>query len=347
MIRATTAARHGIIFFVVAACSPAASTPPAPVNVIAVEQTSGTNALLIAISPVSENVVWASGTAGTWVRTLDGGATWQTGRVPGADSLQFRDVHAVDATTAWLLSIGNGEQSRIYHTTDGGKTWALQFTNPDPKAFFDCFDFWDARHGIAVSDAVDGRTVMIETTDGGAHWSLLPSTPSALDGEGSFAASGTCLVVRSGGHAWNSAGTPMARLLHTANYGRSWTVDTIPLTAISSVAFRDLQHGIVLGTDSSAATAATIDGGKTWLRGGPPPFGQGVYGGVFVIGARIPTVVAVGPGGLAWSQEDLDRPIGTTWTVINNNIYWSVGFASPRAGWAVGARGRITKLSGF
>jgi hypothetical protein len=67
-----------------------------------------------------------------------------------------------------------------------------------------------------------------------------------------------------------------------------------------------------------------------------------VYGGAIVPGAKPPAVVAVGPGGLAWSRDD-----GATWTVINNNIYWSVGFASPRAGWAVGARGRITKLSGF
>jgi photosystem II stability/assembly factor-like uncharacterized protein len=331
-----------LILFLLAACSPPAPAPPAPADITAVEQTSGTSALLIAISPVNENVVWASGTAGTWVRTVDGGATWETGRVPGADTLQFRDVHAVDAQTAWLLSIGNGDQSRIYHTKDGGRTWALQFTNPDPAAFFDCFDFWDARRGIAVSDAVNGRTVMIQTTDGGAHWTPVASTPPALEGEGSFAASGTCLITRPGGHAWNAAGTPIARLLHTMDYGRSWTVDTIPLTAISSVAFRDDRHGIVLGTDSSAATASTRDGGKTWVRGGAPPFGRGVYGGVYVPGARTPVVVAVGPGGLAWSADD-----GASWTVINNNVYWSVGFASPRAGWAVGARGRITKLSGF
>ena len=49
-----------------------------------------------------------------------------------------------------------------------------------------------------------------------------------------------------------------------------------------------------------------------------------------------------GPGGLAWSRDD-----GANWTLINNNNYWSVGFASPRAGWAIGTRGRITKLSGF
>ncbi len=67
-----------------------------------------------------------------------------------------------------------------------------------------------------------------------------------------------------------------------------------------------------------------------------------MYGGVFVTGARAPTVVAVGPGGSAYSRD-----AGATWTAINSNAYWSVGFATPNAGWAVGPRGRITRLSGF
>jgi photosystem II stability/assembly factor-like uncharacterized protein len=134
----------------------------------------------------------------------------------------------------------------------------------------------------------------------------------------------------------------MARLLHTADYGRTWSVDTIPLSGIASVSFRDLVNGIVLGSDSTAATASTHDGGRTWERGGPPPFPGGVYGGVYVPGARRPTVVAVGPGGSAYSRDD-----GATWIAIDGNAYWSVAFASPRAGWAVGPRGRITRLGGF
>ncbi len=326
------------------ACAGATPAPPTPINITAVEQTSGTTSLLIGISPVDEQVVWASGVRGTWVRTTDGGATWSHGVVPGGEFLQFRDVHAVDANTAWLLSAGTADTARIYHTRDGGTTWTLQHTNPDAKGFYDCMDFWDPRRGLVIGDAVDGATVVLSTTDGGAHWARLPTStlPGALPGEGSFAASGTCLITRPGGHAWIAAGTPMARLLHTPDYGRSWTVDTIPLSAISSVAFRDDRHGIVLGTDSSAATASTSDGGQTWIRGGPPPFGQGVYGGIFVRGARTATVVAVGPGGLAWSRD-----AGTSWTVVNNNVYWTAGSASPGAVWAMGGRGRITKLSGF
>src|SRR5262245_40210634 len=179
-------------------------------EIVRTEQTSGTNALLIAVSPVNENVVWVSGSLGTWLRTTDGGATWQSGRVPGADSLQFRDVHAVDANTAYLLSIGNGDQSRIYKTTDAGENWTLQFTNTEPQGFYDCFDFWDANRGIVIGDAIDGKIAMLTTMNGGQSWTRVPAEalPPAPPGEGSFAASGTCLETQPGGHVWIVASHP-------------------------------------------------------------------------------------------------------------------------------------------
>ncbi len=59
-----------------------------------IEQESGTRVLLQAISPVDEQVVWVSGHGGTFVRTTDGGLNWSARVVPGADTLQFRDVEA-------------------------------------------------------------------------------------------------------------------------------------------------------------------------------------------------------------------------------------------------------------
>lgn len=117
------------------------------------DQPSGVSARFRGISAVSDRVAWASGSGGTIVRTSDGGATWQRLAVPNAEKLDFRDIDAVSDDTAYALSIGNGESSRIYKTTDAGKTWTLQFTNTDPKAFFDAMAFWDAERGIAFSDA--------------------------------------------------------------------------------------------------------------------------------------------------------------------------------------------------
>jgi len=327
------------------------------------EQVSGTRALLIAVSAVNDDVAWVGGTLGTWVRTTNGGTTWTTGRVPGADSLQFRDVHAVSADVAYLLSIGDGPQSRIYKTRDGGATWTEQFRNADPKGFYDCFDFWDAERGVAIGDALGGTTgdslgaemVVLITSDGGQSWIRVPPSrlPAAAAGEGSFAASGTCVETGADGRAWIVMNTPVrSRLIRTADYGRTWAVGTLPITThegsgTQSVAFRDARNGIVLGGGyavqaGDALVATTSDGGASWRVRTSPPLKVGFWGGAYVPGARTPTVVGVGPNGAMYSRDE-----GASWVPIDSANYWSVGFASPRAGWAVGTQGRITKLSGF
>jgi photosystem II stability/assembly factor-like uncharacterized protein len=99
-------------------------------------QISGTTQGLIAVSPVNERVVWASGRGGTYVVTTNGGQTWRAGVVPGAEELQFRDVQGVSDKVAYLLSIGsNPTDFRIYKTEDGGATWTIQFRNQKPKRF--------------------------------------------------------------------------------------------------------------------------------------------------------------------------------------------------------------------
>src|SRR5215471_17917135 len=77
-------------------------------------QSSGTTARLRGVSAVNPTVAWASGSDGVYLKTTDGGETWRAATVPGAESLDFRDVHALDDRTAWLMSIGTGESSRIY-----------------------------------------------------------------------------------------------------------------------------------------------------------------------------------------------------------------------------------------
>lgn len=343
----------------IAACLAACAPPPAapaPRDVRREAQASGTRALLIAVSAVSDRVAWASGTQGTWLRTEDGGTTWQGGRVPGADSLQFRDVHGVDARTAYLLSIGNGTQSRIYKTNDGGASWQLQFTNAEPDAFYDCMDFWSPTRGLVVGDAVGTEMRVLRTTDGGAHWDLVPPSelPPAPAGEGSYAASGTCLVTRPGGHAWIAAADSLrSRVVHTHDFGRTWASHDLPITSragsgAQSVAFHDARRGLALAGGTTARSgdanvAVTGDGGSRWEAAGVLPLASGAWGGVAIPGSTDGRrYVAVGPSGAAWSRDE-----GASWTVLDSTNYWGVGAASADAVWAVGARGAITRFSGF
>ena len=319
------------------------------------DQTMTTAVRFQAVHALSAQVAWISGTRGTWARTLDGGANWETGTVPGADSLEFRDVHAAGADTAWLMSAGNGGFSRIYRTTDGGRNWALQFLNQEPRAFFDCISFWDARRGVAVSDAVEGSFVVIRTVDGGDNWERVPieALPSAVPGEGMFAASGTCLVTQGQNHAWFGTGAGrIARVVRTTDGGATWAdaltpiVQDTPTAGIMSLVFFDAQHGMALGGDLAIAddktdnVAVTTDGGATWsLARGRPTFPGAVYGGA-AVPTREGAVVAVGPKGASWTWNG-----GTAWAALSEDNFWSVGIAPDGTGWMVGPGGKVVRIS--
>lgn len=342
----------GLLVLLLSAC--ASDTPPSepPTAPTLTRQTTGTDVLFVGISPADAQTVWLSGTRGTVARTTDGGSTWTVTTVPGADSLQFRDVHAVDSTTAYVLSIGSGAASRIYMTTDGGATWTLQFQNEVPDAFYDCMGFWDATHGIAFSDAVDGTFPVIVTRDGGATWTRVPAEalPAALPGEGSFAASGTCLTTHGDSTAWFGTGaSTTARVFKTTDRGQTWRVTETPLVSdstsgIASLTFRDDLNGAALGGDIAAPNAhtdnvaITTDGGRTWTLAGRPEMAGAVYGSAFVPDVSPSTLVAVGPGGV-----DLSTDNGETWRTIDTETHWSVAF-SGRTGWAVGPEGRVTRI---
>ncbi|MDA0313312.1 MAG: hypothetical protein O2992_14520 [Gemmatimonadetes bacterium] len=317
-------------------------------------QSSGTEALLQAVSPVSAAVVWVSGHGATFARTLDGGEKWTASTVAGADGLQFREVAAFDTTTAYLMSAGTGELSRIYRTDDGGTTWALQHTAEDAEAFFDCMDFWTPERGLVYGDEVDGFPFILSTTDGGAHWTRVPAAglPAALDGEGGFAASGTCLVTGENGAAWIATGNgERARVLSTHDFGASWTAVDAPVVGGSSAGLATVQMGAAglgialggrIGQDSvrTENVMITSDGGVTWQPGGPLAMEGPVYGSALVPDRIGRLVVAAGPRGLVWSED-----LGQTWAVGDTLSYWAVVFVGREAGWAVGPRGRITKLS--
>src|ERR1043166_7905265 len=83
-------------------------------------QTSNSTASLRGVHAVTATIVWASGTKGTVLRTIDGATTWESRAIAGAADLDFRAVWAFDEKIAFAMSAGTGEKSRIYKTTDGG-----------------------------------------------------------------------------------------------------------------------------------------------------------------------------------------------------------------------------------
>jgi len=320
-------------------------------------QNSGTDNQLMAISPVSPLVAWASGVNGTYTITRDGGQTWHPGVVPGAEGLQFRDVEAISGQEAYLLSIGNGGDSRIYHTVDGGRSWELQFKNRTEAAFYDCFAFWGPDRGLVMSDAVDGRFPVRRTTNGRFWIDIGDKLPAAQSGEAAFASSGTCVATQGDDRAWiATGGADKARILATTDGGNTWNeyrtpiVQGTPASGVFSVAFRDAQHGILAGGDLERETrmrnvAVTSDGGKTCTLATNAPFPGTVYGLSYTSGHDLGPgnrgVVITGPTGAAYSPDE-----GATWTRLAGvRDYWAVAFATAHVGWLVGTEGRILKIT--
>jgi photosystem II stability/assembly factor-like uncharacterized protein len=265
-------------------------------------------------------------------------------------------VDAVDARTAHVLSIGPGEASRIYKTTDGGTTWTLQFQNHDPKAFYDARAVWDAERGLVVGDSVAGRFAVLRTVDGGRNWVAVPAAglPPALPGEGAFAASGTSVAVRGTRHAWIGLGatTGPARVLRTVDAGVTWAVSATPVPAgptagIFSIAFRDALHGIIVGGDYKKETQAlsnaalSDDGGATWTLVRPPGLGGFRSAVTYVEAVGLRRALAVGPSG---GDQSLDG--GQRWAPLTADGFHAVAFArGGTVGWAVGEGGRVARIN--
>ncbi|MET9569773.1 oxidoreductase [Streptomyces virginiae] len=315
---------------------------------------TGKTARFRGLSAVSRSTAWVAGSKGTVLRTLDGGRSWQDVSPPGAvaEGLELRDVEAFDARRAVALSIGEGEASRVLRTEDGGATWTETFRNPDPRAFYDCLTFFDARHGLAMSDPVDGKFRILSTDDGGRHWRVLPGDgmPEALPGEAGFAASGQCLVSAGPRDVWlATGGGASARVLHSADRGRTWRVaeSTVPAgdpaRGVFALAFRDRTRGLAVGGDyrtgqaSPQAAAVSSDGGRSWRQATTPPpaYRSGAAWYPYSGG----TALAVGPTG-----TDVTTDGGRTWRPLDEGSFDTVDCAADTGCWAAGEKGRVARL---
>jgi photosystem II stability/assembly factor-like uncharacterized protein len=339
---------------------------------------TGSTARLRGVSAVNHKVAWASGSLGTVLRTVDRGATWASVGPPGTAALQFRDIEAFGRNRAVILSIGNGGDSRVYWTEDGGAHWTLGFQNPDPNAFYDCMAFFDRKHGLALSDPVNGKFRIISTSDGGKSWSVVNADmPPALPDEFAFAASGQCLVTvddqhghggkhkgkgqdkkwgkythhghggKKGDEAWfATGGGAQSRVFRTKDGGETWKVSATPIpsnatSGIFALAFRDAKHGLAVGGDFNDPPVTPNHMALT-SDGGKTWTTVTNAPNRYRSGAHWiddRAALVVGPSG---SNVSFDR--GLNWQQFDTGSFDTVDCAHRHACWAAGVNGRVAYL---
>jgi photosystem II stability/assembly factor-like uncharacterized protein len=305
------------------------------------------------LSPVSTKIVWVSGTGGTVLRTTTSGSSWMNVSPSlspeNATAFEFRDIQAWSAKVAVILSIGEGNASRIYLTHDGGKSWKPTFINNEPAAFYDCMAFENKKHGLAMSDPVNGKFRLIETWDGGASWTIVDPAgiPAALTGEFGFAASGTCIEAAAGRWYIASGGVDPGRI-YRSDDGEHWKVSNSSIAGdaaagVFSVRFRDAKNGIAVGGDYEKPagnvniSSWSQDGGATWTSS--RSFPAGYRSGVSWIPGRRETAVAVGTTG-----SDITVDGGKHWRTIGNGTFDAVECVGRHVCWASGSKGRVARL---
>lgn len=317
-----------------------------------VQVDSPTRVSLRGVSTVSDKIVWAGGAEGTLLRSTDGGKSFTRLHIPDSEKMEFRDLEAIDAQTCSVMVAG--QPARFYHTSDGGQSWTVAYEHPSEQAFFDAMAFWDDQRGIAFSDAVDGRLVIVSTRNGGRTWDLhTPElSPPVSAEEHGYAASGTCLTVGENGQVWIGLGGPSStgnsRVLYSSDFGQHWRAGTTTLAGsesagVFSLHFLDSDRGVAVGGDyrdtSSAQSVISVteDGGKTWgtpkdhqLRGFRSCIVESLIGDESLL-------LCCGPDGCDFSIDG-----GRRWQALEGDGYHAMDFAGT-AGWAVGADGRIAR----
>jgi len=250
-------------------------------------------------------------------------------------------------------SVGNDNKSHIYKTTDAGKSWSTQYSDPRSAFFLDGLVCRSEKICFAISDPIDGKFPILHTEDG-ELWSELPakSLPSALPTEGLFAASNSSLFLC--GPSQNdilfATGGPAARVFHSSDDAHTWTVATTPILSgnpaagIFSIAC-DGQTVVAVGGDyrnpttTKSVAAYSHDLGATWHLADQAP--AGYRSAVSAVPSRISTTwVAVGTTGTDVSSDN-----GAHWTPLTHENANAVLALAQHLAITAGPKGTITQLN--
>ena len=310
--------------------------------------TQGQPTSIRGLSVPNDSTVWASGSKGYVAKSVDGGQSFSWLLVSGYEERDFRDIEAVDSSTAIIMAVA--EPAIILKTTDGGKSWNKVFEDSTKGMFLDAM-YFKGNQGVVVGDPIDGKVFLAQTSDLGNTWTILKEGNECSklnEGEAFFASSGSNIIQYSGMQDRRKrifvSGGKISRLFLDE------TCHILPLqqgqsSTGSNALDMSTSHrkGIVVGGDFSrdkiSDSTAVLFSLKKRINFSIPKIPlHGYRSSVAYISNK--KIIACGTSGV-----DLSTNGGKTWKLINEGSFHVV--KKSRAGTAVffaGAKGRIGKL---
>ena len=255
---------------------------------------------------------------------------------------EFRSI-AQTEKYVFILNVGN--PALLYKISKEDLSYVLVYQENHEKVFYDSMQFWNEKEGIAIGDPIEDSFSVITTRDGGVSWQKMPSDrlPHLEDGEAAFAASNTNIVINDN-TTWLVSGGNKARVFHSIDKGKSWSVVETPIvqgkkmTGIFTADFYNSSVGFISGGNYEVLNqnfdnkAVTHDGGKTWklvaqnqgfgyascVQYIPNSHGKGL------ISVGISGIYYSDDGGSSWNKWSTDSSLYTI-RLLNENIAIAAG----------------------
>lgn len=305
---------------------------------------SGRQCSLRGLSVVSDQVIWASGSKGTVVRSTNGGNSFEWITVPGYEDRDFRDIEAFDSNKAIIIAVAS--PGIILKTKDGGKSWVKVFEDTTAGIFLDAMDFdEEGINGIVAGDPLpgDNRIYFAMTHNQGESWQNVTGNSTmfaTLDGEAMFASSGSNI-------AYPSAlitGGKASRIYYNGIFELPIIQGTESTGANSIAISPDGRNAVIVGGDFSNDKSNTANCVLVQMKKRP----------IFSIPSTLPLgyrscVIYTNKSNLiTCGSSGIDRSIdgGKNWINISSASFHVCGKAKKgNTVFLAGTRGRIAKIT--
>lgn len=294
-------------------------------------------------------------TAGTVLKTTDGGNSWSRPWTPGM-SANLYDVEMVSIDTVFTAGI-SGE---IFRSIDEGESFQ-ELTTPTNEVLY-ALEFIDSQLGFAAGF----NGVILKTTNGGNTWELKDTQTTSrlydiefVNESTGFACgwNGTVLKTTDVGETWQALTTGYSgalfnctfpsldvgyacgfsqTILKTSDGGASWQVQNSGSNTLNYIEFKDDLNGWAGGDFGAFFT--TTNGGQTWTSS--TPFGgDAIWSGQYVSESA---AYLMGRGLMVKSENG-----AADWELLKNGVpnatYNGLFFFSDDVGYAAGAVGAFAE----
>ncbi len=278
---------------------------------------------------------WAVGDSGVVLHTSNGGSNWIK-QISGTENYIF-DLCFINSMTGWCVAsdVNAYPNAVILKTTNSGENW-LPIYYADTNFLLLTIYFKDSMNGWIAGLA----GVMLNTTNGGFNWELVPPDTSGFgvhpiwdisfeNTDFGYACGG---IQDFAGVVWKSDQT-----------GLIWSSFGASPEPVYKVIFDDSLHGFGVGGDPEYGLIAvrTTNGGTSWmteycnLLGIGKSFSRRVYNEIWVPLSFSNSWAVTTNNGNNWSEIPTD----------NNAVLNDVIFVDSIHGWAVGDNGVIQKYN--